>query len=320
VTQPQHVQTSHPEYKLGRLPNDPTKPRLRLSTFLQAAYVGQVPVVVDYLSAVSSWPMALNDRLGCCTASAACHMTEAWSTYGLGTTATPSNSDVLSFYALCSGYNPNDPSTDQGAVMQDCLNIWRKTGIGSHKIAAFAEVNVHDSANLRAALYLFGGVYIGMDFPNSAMAQFNSGQLWDVVGNDDGLAGGHCVHLGYDQLGRNREVTTWGKRQQVTPAFWANYMTEAWVPISYEWIKNNQSPAGLDIKALNAAFTLMTNQPGPFLDNPTPAPSGNTITPAQQAANQKLATTAHAWTRYRHYGTNAVLAQSLTDWMKTWGL
>lgn len=330
MTQPLHVQTSHPGRKLGRLPNDPTKERLRLKTFLKTGYSGQIPDAVDYLSSVRSWPMALNDRLGCCTASAAAHMTEVWSTYGEGATQTPTDDDVLRFYELCSGYDPSDPSTDQGAVMQDCLGVWRKTGIGGHTIAAFFAIDPHDDAELKAALYLFGGVYVGLDFPNSAMSQFDAGQPWDVVVDDGGIAGGHCVHLGHDTTSDNLQVTTWGEVQQVTGAFWSKYMIECWAPVSLEWIRNNTSPEGLDVAALNAAFTEITNgEPGPFPVAPTPGPTPTPVPPGPtpvpdppvvDVADRRFAEAVTPLLAHHGHGMSRGLREDIIAWLTAKGL
>ena len=314
---PPHIGTHYPELKFGRLPNDPTKPRLRLSPFLRAEYTGQVPPTVDYLSSVKTWPMALNDRLGCCTASAACHCTEAWTTYGSGVTATPTDQDVLTFYELCSGYNPNNPSSDSGAVMQDCLNIWRKTGIGGHRIGAFFEINVTDLVELKAALYLFGGLYVGLNCPNSALQQFRNGQPWDVVPNDGGIAGGHCVHLGCNVNGQDLVVTTWGRLQHVTPRFWARYMEEAWAPVSFEWISANKAPQGLDVVALNAAFQQLTGQPGPFPVAPTPTP---TPTPVVDAADQALVTAVGPWATQGWHPWTQNIADAINTWRRAKGI
>src|SRR3954470_7477044 len=120
------------DFKLGRKPNDPSKPRLSLGGFLRdtAGY----PSKRDWLSQVDNWPMYLNDRIGDCTCAGAGHIIQSASTYGQGQTITISDDDVLRAYIANSGYDPRTGANDNGAVMQDVLNYWRKEGIGGHKI------------------------------------------------------------------------------------------------------------------------------------------------------------------------------------------
>jgi hypothetical protein len=255
--------------KLGRLPNDPHKPRLRLGSFLTATYPA-APDLVDYITGVPEWPVYGNDAIGDCTCAAAGHMIEAWTQYGQGSGIEVSKAAVIKAYSAVSGYDPNTGANDNGAVMQDVLDYWRKTGIGGHKILAFAQVDVSHASELAAALYLFGHVYLGFSFPSSAMDQFNQGQPWDVVKGSP-IEGGHAVDWGLVAKGQNHRVITWGAVQEMTPAFFAKYVDEAWVVLDQEWInRTGVSPEGLDMKALNDAFTSMTGNPGPFPVSPVP--------------------------------------------------
>lgn len=281
AAQPQHVQTSHPARKIGRLPqhDEQTHPRLKLKTFLRSAYKGQVPDVVDYSGQVTDWPMYLNDQLGCCTSADAGHAVQLWTTYGQGNTVTVTDQDVLDFYSGSAGYNPNDPSTDQGAVMQDVNAYFRKTGMAGRTIEAFFQVDPDDLDEVRAALYLFGAVSVGMAFPSTAMDQFDRGQPWDVVRRSQ-IEGGHDVLLVAATKGGNLKVVTWGKVQEVTPAFWSKYMGsraggEAWARVEQDWASKTGIAPGnaLTVDELNAAFTELTGQPGPFTSDVTPVPA-----------------------------------------------
>jgi len=258
--------------KLGRLkPHDPaTHPRLRLGNYLTA--YPAAPALVDYISAVNAWPMYGNDTIGDCTVAAAGHMIQAWTRYGQGATVTISEADVIAAYSAVSGYVPGRPSTDQGAVMQDVLSYWRKTGIGGHKILGYAEVDLRNAAELKAAMDLFGHVYLGINCPDTALDQFDDGQPWDVESGAE-IEGGHAIDWGYAETGANHEVITWGAVEEMTPAFLAKYGEEAWVVLSQEWINAaGSNPEGLNVAALNADFTAMTGQPGPFPVQPEPSP------------------------------------------------
>lgn len=250
----------------GVLPNNPEKPRLKVSRFLT---VPEYPASLDYLSRVDNYPMYLNDRYGDCTCAGAGHIIQAESTYGQGSTQTVSDADVIKAYADVTGFRPDDPSTDNGAVMQDVLNYWRKTGIGGHQILAFAELDKSNMAEVKAAMNTFGSVYVGFSFPDSAMRQFNAGQPWDVVEGAT-IEGGHAVHGGAYLEDGTLKFVTWGAVQDMTQAFWDKYVFEAWVVITPEWLSAaGTSPTGLDLHALGEQLSELTGEPNPFLPAPT---------------------------------------------------
>jgi hypothetical protein len=275
-------------------------PRLSVGEFLTGA-LPSVPDVVDWLSAVPDWPMYGNDEWGDCVWAEIGHAIESTTAYGQGTPVLVTDEDVLKGYSDVTGFDPNagppgSNPTDQGTVMQDALDYWRKTGVGGHTIVAFAEVNVADLDEVAECIYLFDGVHIGFDFPNSAMQQFDAGQPWDVVDDDGGNDGGHAVFGG---LRRQQvlavvrdgagvivgfEVLTWGKRQLMTAAFWRKYVREAWVTVDRAWVNAaGQTPVpGVDLVAWGEAFATITGQPDPFPapdPGPTPVPPGPTPAP-----------------------------------------
>lgn len=261
------------EHKLGRLPNDPTRPRLKLGGFLTAE-APTYPENRDYISAVASWPMYLNDRIGDCTCATVGHIIQEVTTYGVGNTVTITDTDVLTAYRANSGYDPATGANDNGAVIQEVLNYWRKTGVGGHNILAFAEVDIHNKDELFAAMNLFGTLYLGINFPSNGFDQINAGQPWDYV-EGASIEGGHAINAGYYDVGDKMwKVITWGQVQPMTQAFWDHYVEEAWVVITPEWFNAaGNSPTGLDAYALGEAFKNMTGEPNPFpAPAPTPAP------------------------------------------------
>lgn len=259
-------------HKLGRLPNNPLKPRLKLSSFLSTQNYPTPPAKVDYLSSIDYWPMYGNDAIGDCTCAAAGHMIQAWTFYGQHDEVHLLDQDIIRAYSAVSGYNPVTGGNDNGAVMQDVLSYWRKTGIGGRKIEAFFEVDINNATELKAALNLFGHVYLGIIFPESAMNQFDTGQPWDSVKGSP-IEGGHAIDWGYAENGQNHRVVTWGAVQEMTPQFFKDYVEEAWVVCDQDWIKDNQSPPGLDTHALNVAFQNLTGDKGPFTEGPVVPPA-----------------------------------------------
>lgn len=260
--------------RYGRIPSDPHAPKLRLKHFLDTTYTGTVPDVVDYLTGVGTWPMYRNDQLGDCTAAAAGHVTEVFTHFGQGATIAVSDADVTRFYSGSTGYKPSDPSTDQGGDMLTVLKYWNKTGIAGHRIAAYFAVDPTDFDEMRAALYLFGNLYIGFNCPASAETAFDQGKVWDVVKGKAGqVVGGHCVNVQKIVKGGNITVVTWGGTAEMTPAFWTKYVDEPYSAVSQEWVRNGYTPEGLDVAAANAAFQQLTGKPGPFTGTPSPSPT-----------------------------------------------
>ena len=258
--------------KLGR--NTPyaeaDRPRLVLDKYLSEA--GAEPAVVDFASEVISWPMYGNDQIGDCTAACVGHEIQAWTRY-TGTEVDVPEDEIIQLYSAVSGYDPSTGGGDNGAVIQDVLTYWRKSGVpvAGHKILAFAQLK--DLAKVKQALYVFGSVYLGINCPQSALDQFDADEPWDVSG-DGTIAGGHAIPLQYAGTGTvPYEVITWAKPQGMTQAFFDTYAEEAWVVITQDWLdKSGNTPEGLDLQALGADLATLTGDPNPFPVPPVPAP------------------------------------------------
>jgi len=300
--------------KLGRLPHDPTRRVLALAPRLDAT-VPPNPAVVDWLSRVGSWPMYANDRYGDCVWAMSGHALEAWSTYGNGSAVTVTDLAVLKGYSDVTGFNPNDPNTDQGTVIQDALDYWRKTGIGGHKILAFAKVDHTKPDEVKAALNVFGALLVGIDFPRVAMDQFNAGHPWDVVRNDGGIEGGHAIHVGHaDTTSTRYQLTTWGAVQGMTQAFWDRYVSEAWVAIAPEWLDaTGHNPKGLDLYGLGEDLAALTGGPNPF-PKPVPTPTPVPVPPVADA-DHVFAQVLQGWVNTRRYGANRAVQQAAKRWL-----
>lgn len=274
---------------LGRLPNDPTKPRVRLRALRGVALTP--PPAADWQSAIESWPMLANDRIGDCTAAGAAHIAQAINWYGNERQGScPSEAEVISMYSAVSGYDPRTGAGDVGATLQDALGYWRQTGVGGNTIAAFAQVNPLDLDLVRNCIAIFGAVYTGFWVPQSALDQFNAGKPWTLVSRSRNV-GGHCVPIGaYDATGF--ECVTWGRRQRMSIDFYTRYFDEVWVPIDLDWLTaTGRSPTGLDVATLNSDYMALTGQPGPFAEvSPPPPPP-----PPPSDANASLVVAFEAW-------------------------
>lgn len=319
--------TAFGEVLTGRLAPHPelTHPRVKLGDYLKDGYTNDVPDTVDWMGGVEAWPMYANDRIRDCVAAAAGHAEESWSRYGAGKTLMVTDDDVIRFYEQISGYNPTDPSTDKGANMQDGLDVWRKVGVAGHRIVGFAQLDHTNQPECKAALAWFGVLYVGVNLPASAVAQTRARVAWSCDPSlDNRIAGRHAVHIGACDASGLWKGSTWGRSQEITSSWLSNYAEEAWVPLSREWIKQDGvSASNLKAQELNARFTELTGEPGPFpvpdVTTPPPVP---VPTPPATDPNARLVTQCWPWAVGHHIpGTGAAkAATALVEWRKQVGL
>ena len=261
-------------YCLGRLPEDPSKPRLTLAPHLRAV---APPAAADWYSRVQAWGMLANDQWGDCVFAGNGHIIEQQTALGEGDETIVTDAEALAEYSQVTGFNldagpPGSNPTDQGALIQDGLADLRKNGLAGQKIAAFARVSQADQAEVKTALAELGAVSLGVNFPQSAMGQFDAGQPWTVSG-DGTILGGHCVvAFGYDE--QYVYVVSWGK---VVPAAWdwlATYCDEAWAIVSSMWAgEDGEDPEGVDLQGLGEEFAALTGEANPFPAPQPPAPA-----------------------------------------------
>ncbi len=228
-------------------------------TLLMANYITPTlppaPPSKDWMQGQTSWGMMLNDSLGDCTIAGVGHAVQVWA---LNTAAQPTTVEpipdqtILSYYEKWDGYNPADPSTDQGGIELDVLKDWKKAGFSNHKLIAFVDPSVGNITEIRQSINLYGGVYIGLSLPLTAQSQ----DVWDVVPNGGANArpgswGGHCVFVpSYDANGFT--CITWGAPKKMTLAFWQQYVDEAHTLLGADWLSTKGSPVGFDQQQLLA--------------------------------------------------------------------
>lgn len=195
--------------------------------------------------------MFANNRLGDCTCAALGHMVEIWTEQATGSPTVLQDSDVIGLYDLVNG------GKDQGANMLDVLHQMRTgAGLAGDHVYAYASVDCGNQALVRAAAWLFTGLYIGIRMPVSAQQQVGPGKVWHPVPGPDGAAGswgGHAVNIvAYDSTGLT--CITWGARQRMSWSFWTDYVDECWalLPCDYENMTGALRANGLDFAQLDS--------------------------------------------------------------------
>lgn len=305
VTQP------HRSLPTGKKPAQPARPQLRARGFLDTDLLPDPPEVSDYLNRVPSWPMYGNDEWGDCVFAGIGHHEQQISLYGQGAEVRVTDSDVLGGYSQVTGFNPADPSTDQGTYVQDAMAWWRRTGIAGHRIVAYASIDPSDIRLVRQCVNLFGAVGVGFNFPESAWAQFADGRPWDVVPGAR-VVGGHYVVVGAYGMDWWDDIT-WARRQRMTLNFWRAYVDEAWLVLDDEMadrLTGRTGFAGVDLYALGQDFAALTGEPNPIPVPPTPAPE------AKDPRDVQLERDTREWRNARHSGANRRAALAVSDWVK----
>jgi hypothetical protein len=244
--------------KLGRKAVKTDSRTLKLAKYTST--LPPAPAATDWTKGITSWGSMLNDTLGCCTIAGVAHAIQVWSVNTASEITIP-DAQVLHYYEKWDGYKPKDPNTDNGGSELDVLNDWQKGGFDKHKLLAFADPAFANLEEIRQAITIFGGVYIGVNLPASAKTQSNAGQVWDVVtpASPDtvpGSWGGHCVFVPkYDTT--SFTCITWGALQTMTLAFWDAYVDEAHALLSQDWLDKQGAPSGFDLTQLKDDLALI---------------------------------------------------------------
>ena len=220
---------AHKIFKLGKAPAKKDSRNLKFATLLRAT-APTLPSSYDFDTTHSGIPTPMfgNDVHGDCVIAGRAHQTLRFEDIEQGSVLMITEKEVLKEYFKETG------GPDNGLVVLDSLNEWRHKGwkVGKHnyKIQAFAEVDFRKNDEVRQAVFADVGVGLGIQLPNSAKAQIQTGQPWDVTAGPDsapGSWGGHYVYVsGYTPSGP--VCVTWGRKQQMTWAWLDKYFDEAY--------------------------------------------------------------------------------------------
>lgn len=239
--------------QLGWRAGPPDQRTLRLEAYT-TPQLPTPPATFTWMKKVNRWPMLGNGRASDCVLVTFAHLVQAWTTYAAGSPVLIPEQDVIGAYSQITGYDPATGSNDNGTMTLDALNFWRKTGIGGHKVTAYVKVDHRNDEAVKTALHLFGGLYIAADMPLAARTQFEQGKTWTPASGSAGRRGswgGHAMHMGaYGRTGIT--VSTWGRAQRATWAWWDTYVAETFAVVSTDWLDRlgGTNPLGFDLDAL----------------------------------------------------------------------
>ena len=185
-------------------------PRTLKLSAVMAGTLPPVPDAFDYETANPDIPLPMfgNDRLGDCVMAGRAHLTLAFEKREQGIVLPISESDVTAEYFKETG------GADDGLDPMASLNAWRTgwTAAGKiYQIDAFGEIDLADTANIKAATYLLGGIGLALELPRS----WQNAAVWDTFADAKGGWGGHWVSA--RSFTRKGVVCiTWGCKKLIT--------------------------------------------------------------------------------------------------------
>ncbi len=243
-----------PFLKLGLKPLPHDSRDFQFAKFRTAAPLPKRPKTFGHENLIKAWGMLGNDQVGDCVLAGAGHEHMIWNAAAGKPVPKFTDECIISDYSAITGYNPNDPNSDQGTDMRAAAKYRMKTGIIDaagvrHKIGAYVFIDSSNLDHILEAAYLFGAVALGVDMPQSAMDQFNSGLPWSVVKNSP-IEGGHYVPLVANRV--DPTIVTWAQLQRVKTAFLKKYCNTAVAYITEEYLAAGKSPEGFDLAALQS--------------------------------------------------------------------
>jgi len=240
--------------KLGKQPARIDANRLMLKNYLPSV-LPPAPAEVDWTHGLADFGMMLNDLEGDCVFAAGGHATQTW-TAAQGIVRTPPDDQIQGYYEGWAGFRPNDPSTDQGYIIVDFLNNWRRFGYCGALLDGYADPDWRNLEHVKLSIALFGGVDIGLQLPLA----WQQADLWDIVGGSEGAPGswgGHSVWVPkYNATGP--VCVTWGSLKQMTWDAFVHYCDEAHTLRSPLFLNvKGQAASNVDLEAWDAELALL---------------------------------------------------------------
>lgn len=287
-----------------------TRPALRLGNYLTGA-VPPHPASQDYLIRLLNWQMLGNDVHGDCVAVTWANVRRLVTAY-LSTENYPTLNQV---YTLYKTQNPNFPSDDNGMDIQQCLGyLVNNGGPDGVKALGFASVDYTNPDEVKAAIALFGSVWVGLSVTSANESEFSNNQPWNYVSGSPDVGGHSVIVGGYGAseggaISGDEKFITWAEETSFTDSFWSNQVEEAWVVIWPEHMGSKEFLDGVDLNALAADYQQITGRPFPAVV-PPPAP-----TDVPTAADKAFQVVAGPWAAaYRNRPDLVKLKAAIKTW------
>ena len=240
------------KYKLGLKPVE-TQPRVKLCDYYTSDLptVDSLPQQFGHANAIKP-QMFMNDQLGDCAIAGSIEEVRLANALR-GVTVNFTDETAVQNYSAITGYNPADPSSDQGTDVHQLFDYRKTTGIvdadgNYHKVVAYAGLTPGDFDELLVALSLFDMVGIGIEVPDYCEAQFESRQPWHLLHGPHRIEGGHYISVCGATDRNTAQLYTWGAVGGITRPFYAKFNTVAVVALTEELFADGS--AGVDFARL----------------------------------------------------------------------
>lgn len=257
--------------RFGWKRRNPDHPLLYLKHYINDPRAVTVPNPINWTALGGTYGMDGNDQYGDCVEAAMYHADQVMANGAYEATA----QQALGLYSTLTGFNPNNPNSDQGTDIPTALDWWMNNPLPgtSSQLGVYLSLDVNDPTEIALALWLGGEVLIGFDVPYSAEQQYDSGQVWTVV-NRSPIVGGHCINITMNDSAQGLiGGVTWGKFQEMSLPFWNKYVSEAYVLFNQEWVgAAGIAPNQIAWDALNADILAQWGKNGPFVGTVPPTP------------------------------------------------
>ena len=228
------------------------QPRLKLGDYLHPD-LPTPPNKFGHASLIEP-RMFANDRFSCCAEAGSAEEIRLLNAERKMTVPF-SDTSVLANYTEIAGFDPssgNDPGTDIHDLYAYRKNVGMVDDDGKrHKLVAYAGLTPGDFDELVQALYLFTTVGIGLQMPEYAQEQFNSGRPWRMLPGRHEIEGGHYVPA-VARDGDTVDVFTWGRHHTMDAEFYRAFNSVAIVSFTEEMLIGDHSIDGFGRETLLA--------------------------------------------------------------------
>lgn len=247
---------------LGKLP---AVPDARVPMLARRMDLGKLPPIPDQVAWHAELPddgvpILGNADYGCCVEASVCHFLQELGLY-LKQPVTPTTDECLAAYSAVTGFNENDPTTDQGTAMLGkggMVEYWQTHGIKVggqlNKCGPVAQVNFKNPAELQTAIYLFGFVFMGGQL---SQANVDSPFMW--LAGSPKIGGHEFLFTGFERTEHavRYDILTWDGMWR-TDDIWVNSsVDEALVVFDAAFFDARKvSPGGIDIASLQEDMKL----------------------------------------------------------------
>jgi hypothetical protein len=211
-------------FKTGKLPATDDARTLLFRSVLRAAAKVPATYSLDLAHPGCRPRMFLNDTYGDCVIAARAEQQMRFGLLRNGAAPNITDAEVKREYFRETG------GADSGLNMLASLKAWRKgwtAGGARRTISAYAAVDYRSPTEVKQAIYIHGGIPIGVNLPDDAMDEFTRGKPWSTTRRPPDPDEGHCVYLtGWTKAGPT--AITWAQYQQLSWAWLKKYGDEAW--------------------------------------------------------------------------------------------